>query len=133
MNDQPLVPPPERWSESPAYLMGIELFNDRQYWESHEAWEEIWLHCDGVQSEFLQGLIQCAAALLKFQRNEPAPAKRLYATGMGRLILCPEHYMGLDVRGFQRDMEACFQPILTGPYRQLDEGKLPRIEVKAQE
>ena len=35
-------PPPERWHASEPYLRGIELFNQHKFWESHEAWEEIW-------------------------------------------------------------------------------------------
>jgi predicted metal-dependent hydrolase len=120
-------PPPERWAESAAYLQGVELFNRREFWESHEAWEDIWLKCDGIQAEFLQGLIQSAAALLKYQRNEPAPAKRLYATAMGRLSLCPDKYMGLDVREFQRQLAECMRPVVAGPYAALDESKIPRI------
>ena len=122
-------PPPERWAESAAYLHGIELFNRREFWESHEAWEEIWLKCDGIQAEYLQGLIQAAAALLKYQRNEPAPARRLYATAMGRLSLCPDKYMGLDVREFQRHLEACMRPVITGPFAPIDESKIPRLSV----
>src|SRR5437763_14491567 len=110
------VPPePERWQESEHYLRGIELFNSGAYWESHEAWEEIWLEAEGIQSEFLQGLIQSAAALLKYGRNEPAPARRLYDTSSRRLSLCPDHYMGLDVRAFQQAMRTCFAPLLEGP------------------
>jgi hypothetical protein len=123
-------PPPERWAEIPAYLRGIELFNNREFWESHEAWEDIWLKCDGIQAEFLQGLIQSAAALLKYQLNQPAPAARLLNTAMARLSLCPDRYMGLDVRAFQQAMLVCMQPIVSGPYVAIDETKIPRIAVQ---
>lgn len=128
----PTPPPlPEQWYESEHYVAGISLFNRQLFWEAHEAWEEIWLEADGVQSEFLQGLIQCAAALLKYTRNEPAPARRLYDTSARRLSLCPDDYMGLDVRAFQRAMETCFAPILTGPYRALETSEIPRIDIRA--
>lgn len=125
-----LPPPPERWHESDHYLRGIELFNSGAYWEAHEAWEEIWLEADGIQSEFLQGLIQCAAALLKYSRNEPAPARRLYNTATARLHLCPDDYMGLDVRKFEREMNDCFKPILEGPYEEIDLNKVPRLNLR---
>jgi len=123
-------PEPERWHESEHYLRGVELFNSGAYWESHEAWEEIWLEADGIQSEFLQGLIQCAAALLKYSRNEPAPARRLFDTATARLKLCPDVYMGLNVRKFEAEMRECFKPILEGPYREIDPERIPRIEVR---
>lgn len=120
--------PPERWAEEAAYLEGIRLFNAREFWESHEAWEEIWLGCEGPQAEFLQGLIQCAAALLKFSRQQPAPALRLYDAAMLRLDGCPERFMGLDVRAFQAAMRECFQPLLKGPPAPMDPAKVPRLE-----
>jgi predicted metal-dependent hydrolase len=120
---------PELWAEDPAYLSGIQLFNQRQFWESHEAWEEIWLHCDGIQSEFLQGLIQAAAALLKYQRNEFPPAQRLSNTALGRLQQCPDYYMGLNVRAFEQSFKDCMQPVLSGHNSPLDGTKIPQIEV----
>lgn len=121
-------PEPELWYQSEHYLLGIELFNAQAFWEAHEAWEEIWLEADGIQSEFLQALIQSSAALLKYARIEPAPALRLYNTSMRRFSLCPDHYMGLDVRHFEAAMELCFQPILTGQYRKLDDTLIPAIK-----
>ena len=120
---------PERWAEDDAYLSGIRLFNQRQFWESHEAWEEIWLHCDGIQSEFLQGLIQAAAALLKYQRNEFPPALRLCNTALGRLRQCPDIYMGLNVRAFELALEACMQPVLYGQNTPIENSKIPQIVV----
>jgi len=122
-------PTPERWFESQPYLHGIELFNQRKFWDSHEAWEEIWLLTDGIQAEFLQGLIQSAAALLKYQRNEPAPALRLYNTAKGRLDLCPDDYMGLNVRAFQIAMAACFAPLIDDRSLPIDPALIPIIKV----
>jgi len=125
--------PPEEWPREPAYLEGIALFNAGKFWESHEAWEKIWLQVDGTHSEFMQGLIQSAAALLKFERHELAPALRLYETAMRRLSLTPDRYMGLDVRGFQALMKICFEPILTSLPGQISEpierDKIPKIAV----
>ena len=124
------APDPEFWYESEHYVHGISLFNQGLYWEAHEAWEEIWLEADGIQSEFLQGLIQSAAALLKYTRNEPSPARRLYDTSSRRLALCPDMYMGLNVRDFQNSMEQCFLPILKGPYQPINALLIPRIAVE---
>jgi len=120
---------PSSLTEDARYLEGIRLFNAGLFWESHEAWEEIWLDAEGIQAEYLQGLIQAAAALLKYHRNEPAPAKRLYETAMRRLSLCPDKYMGLDVRDFQRVLDKCFQPIIVGPYSTICDSEVPRITV----
>lgn len=120
---------PADWATNATYLHGIELFNNRQFWEAHEAWEEIWLVVDGVQSDFLQGLIQCSAALLKYSRAETAPALRLYKTAREKLDRCPDQYMGLNVRDFQRAMAAAFHPIVAGTLQPLDPNSIPLIRV----
>jgi uncharacterized protein len=64
---------PERWHECRPYLYGIDLFNGRYYWESHVAWESLWLACGrkGVTADFLKGLIKLAAAGVKALEGKP--------------------------------------------------------------
>jgi hypothetical protein len=112
-------------TEANPYLRGIELFNARKFWEAHEAWEELWLEVDGIESDFYQGLIQSAAALLKFQRGELDPARRLYQLAKEKLDRCPAEYMRLNVREFQERMAASFAPILDGCAGDIDEAAIP--------
>src|SRR6516165_8641523 len=53
---------PERWHTDKTYLYGIDLFNAGCFWESHAAWEALWLGCGrhGRVAYFLKGLIQLA-------------------------------------------------------------------------
>ncbi len=55
------------WLDCPAYLLGVDLFNLRFYWESHEAWEEVWnaVGHRSLSGRMIQGMIQVAASLLK--------------------------------------------------------------------
>jgi uncharacterized protein len=63
----------ERWHESRPYLYGIDLFNGSYYWESHVAWESLWLVSGrkGVTADFLKGLIKLAAAGVKALEAKP--------------------------------------------------------------
>ena len=49
--------------------LGIELFNRGEFWESHEAWEQIWMRHAEPSRVFLQALIQLAAAYHQLQRG----------------------------------------------------------------
>jgi hypothetical protein len=64
---------PERWQQSRIYLLGLDLFNRGYYWESHVAWESLWLGCGrkGVTAAFLKGLIKLAAAGVKAREGRP--------------------------------------------------------------
>lgn len=53
-----------------AIKMGLELFNEERYWESHEALESAWRVAAGDEKEILQGLILVAAAFVHSQKNE---------------------------------------------------------------
>jgi len=58
---------PQAWSDCPAYLRGIELFNLGRHWEAHEEWEQLW-HAAGRRgpvADFLKALIKLAAAAVK--------------------------------------------------------------------
>lgn len=79
---------------------GIELFNHGRFFESHEAWEEIWRSTTPEPRDLFQGLIQVAAAMHQFlglKRNE-APIKTL-AKARGRLEPFAPVSHGLDVEG----------------------------------
>jgi hypothetical protein len=76
----PALPPgvePDRWLECRPYLYGLDLFNWGYYWESHVAWESLWLACGrkGTVADFLKGLIKLAAAGVKALEGTPQGVK----------------------------------------------------------
>lgn len=111
---QPFLPlPPERWRENEAYLFGVDLYNAGFLWEAHESWEEAWhptRAVDPIQGEFLQGLIQCAAACLKIPMGQPRGLHRLAELSAGRLEAVARaegpHYMGLDPGALAAELRA---------------------------
>jgi predicted metal-dependent hydrolase len=48
--------------DSAKYLRGISLFNDAEFFDAHEALEDIWRAAPPENKKFLQGLIQVAVA-----------------------------------------------------------------------
>lgn len=78
------------------FLKGIERFNKREFWDAHEEWEEIWLHASSEMHQFLQGLIQIAAAYHHVKRGTLRGAVRLFDAALARLEPFPPQYCGLD-------------------------------------
>lgn len=76
---------------------GVRLFNDREFWHAHEAWEALWLEADddGLV-QFYQGLIQLAAAYHHMQRGTFPGAVRLFEAALRRLEPFPAGYHDLD-------------------------------------
>jgi hypothetical protein len=93
--------PADAFREDEDYLRGIDLYHAGYLWEAHEAWEGIWKASpDPVQRDFLQGLIQLAASLLKRHVGHERGARGLAEAARERLTRVAAHhprYMGLDI------------------------------------
>lgn len=124
MNDEPY---------HPLYLQGVEYFNDCQFFESHEAWEELWTDNHGPARKFLQGMIQAAVALHHFGNGNIRGAKKVYYGSRGYLDAYRPHYMGLDVDSFLQQMDRCFAGVAAAqddfPDIELDPETIPEIHL----
>ena len=78
----------------PSYLRFIELFNDEQFWESHEVLEQPWRENGSL---FYKGMIIYASAFVHTQRGNPVGVRKQMVKAAGYLGMYAPHYMGLDV------------------------------------
>ena len=91
----PALTPEERRE---LFATGIRLFNRGEFFECHEAFEEIWRSTTPEPKDLFQGLIQVGVGLFHFfERRRPDVARRVLAKGRRRLEpLAPESH-GLDL------------------------------------
>jgi predicted metal-dependent hydrolase len=103
----PPVPPTER----PQFLQAERLHNGGEYYEAHEAWEEIWTsEANDEWRIFVQGLIQVTSAFHKlFFQREPRGASRLLERGLEKLDRYPGDYLGVALAPF-RDASRALLP-----------------------
>jgi len=80
----------------PRFREGVAHFNSRQFWEAHESWEELWLAAGTDLEQFLQGLIQLAAAYHHVQRGTFRGGVRLFDAALRRLSAFPQRFCGID-------------------------------------
>jgi len=64
----------------------FELFEKKQFWEAHEALEDIWRESSGDQRLFYQAWIQICAAFLK--ENFPQARERLFLAAKEKWRQC---------------------------------------------
>ena len=78
------------------FLEGLDRFNARRFWDAHESWETLWLQSTSEVKQFLQGLIQVAAAYHHIQRGTLRGVPRLVDAGLRRLAMFPPGFNGVD-------------------------------------
>jgi predicted metal-dependent hydrolase len=84
-----------RFHESLA--KGIDLFNCREFYEAHEAWEEGWIDEISDNRVLLQGLIQVAAGFFKLQCAAPIGTVKLLELGLAKLRPFVGRSLGVDL------------------------------------
>lgn len=121
--------------ERKLYYDGIQLFNEHEFFDAHEAWEDAWHMAYGVKHDFYQGLIQCAVALEHYRRSNPRGVVSLYKSYRPKFEQVPPVFMGLDVAKFLGEMREALRPIIEAeplPEKgsiELDVSRAPRIEL----
>ncbi len=110
-----------------SFVRGARLFDSGAFFEAHEAWEEQWrIETDPVQRQFLQGLIQVAAALHKLLvMGAREPALRVFGRALAKLDASPADITreeGFDLTAFRLAIHACADALTSG---QLDRASIP--------
>jgi len=104
---------------------GISLFNAQAFWHAHEAWERDWLVAEEPHKQFLQGLIQLAAAYYHVQRGTFSGGVRLFDAALRRLEDFPEGYSGVDRSETVAIAVQHRERIARG--ERIDSGELPKL------
>lgn len=115
----------ENWQDCEAYLFSIDLFNHGFWWEAHERLKHVSIGA-GRESEagqFVQGVIQVAAALLKHFMGEKVGAETLATLGLGNIQKVKGIYLGIDVETLAGQVEDCLKA---------GDAKYPRIRLIAE-
>lgn len=114
---------PEDWRTCQPYLYGIDLFNHGYWWESHESLEAVWIAAgqETPTGQFIQGLIQVAAAQLKRFIGQERGARMLTESGVAKLSLLKGTYLGVEIASLVAEAERCLGE---------DRGEYPRISLE---
>lgn len=78
---------------------GQTLFNNDEFFEAHEAWEELWHLEAGRDREFLQGLILVAAHFVHLAKGNWSGAVGVASNAQMKLAILPVNgaYKALDI------------------------------------
>lgn len=97
------------------YLEGLRRFNNREFFEAHEVWEDLWRDERGPSRRYYQGLIQVAVCLHHFGNGNTRGAWKLYHTSRGYLEGYRPQHLGLDLDRLLADLETCCAELVRSP------------------
>ena len=82
--------------EDELFQQGMEAFNNRQFYDAHEYWEELWLDYKLDDAQFIQGLIQLAVSYFHFYNGNINGARSMIKKCLKKLKIF-ESSRGINV------------------------------------
>lgn len=93
----------------PMAVKGIALFDERHYWEAHEALEAAWLDEAGPARHLYKGILQAGVTYLQIERANFVGMAKMYERCKKWLTPWPDQCRGLDVAALRRDVAAAVE------------------------
>ena len=90
--------------EDILFQKGIKAFNERNFYDAHEYWEELWLDYKLDDSKFIQGLIQLAVSYYHLFNNNLNGAKSMIKKCLGKLENFDKSW-GIDVNDLKKQVQ----------------------------
>ena len=89
---------------SQRFREGIALFNAEEFFEAHEALEDVWRESTGNDRQFFQGLVQVAVGLHHYSTGNKVGAQSVLARALENLRGYPSHYSGIRLDSVRKDV-----------------------------
>ncbi len=80
-----------------TFWLGIQQFNQRQFYDCHDTLEAIWLEAPELDKKFYQGILQIAVGLYHLSNLNQRGAMILLGEGVKRLSEYQPSYYDIDV------------------------------------
>jgi len=93
------------------FLTGIKEYNNKDFFESHDTWEEIWHELRGTDRLFVQGLIHSAIGLYHLTNGNWKGARSQFEKCEKKLSAYLPKYRGLNVQAFLNHHAKNCQPL----------------------
>ncbi len=88
-----------------SLLTALNLFNNHEWYEAHDAFEEIWNSVDGDERQVIQGILQVSVSQFHLSKGNLNGATILLGEGLGRIKTRTKIDLGIDLESFCRCLE----------------------------
>ena len=88
-----------------SLLDALNLFNKHEWYEAHDAFEEIWNSVDGDERQVIQGILQVSVSQFHLSKGNLNGATILLGEGLGRIKTRTKMDLGIDLESFCECLE----------------------------
>ena len=75
----------------------INLFNNKEWYEAHDAFEDLWNNLEGDERQIIQGILQVAVSQFHLSKGNLNGATILLGEGLGRIKTRKTNTLGIDL------------------------------------
>lgn len=90
---------------------GLACYRNREFFEAHEHWEDVWNNLTGLEKTFVQAFIQVTVAMHHCQQRNLPGAQSLLRRALQKLERCPECFAGVDAASLAVDLRAWLEAL----------------------
>jgi len=88
-----------------SFLDALNLFNNQEWYEAHDAFEDIWNTLDGDERQIIQGILQVSVSQFHLSKGNTNGATILLGEGLGRIKNRTNIDLGIDLESFCKCLE----------------------------
>ena len=94
-----------------SLFIALNLFNNHEWYEAHDAFEDIWNYVDGDERQVIQGILQVSVSQFHLSRGNLNGATILLGEGLGRIKTRTKLDLGIDLESFCRCLEGLLKKL----------------------
>ena len=83
-----------------SFFTALNFFNKHEWYEAHDAFEEIWNSVDGDERQVIQGILQVSVSQFHLSKGNLNGATILLGEGLGRIKTRTKINLGVDLELF---------------------------------
>ena len=114
----------------PEFYKGLDYFNRGFYFESHDAWEEVWAEAKGKKKIFYQALIMVSVSLYHFENENLEGALSCHRKALNHFRQLPDHYLSLNLRELAERLGEFYSGLPANNETELQSKPRPRLQLE---
>ena len=105
----------------------IDLFNNKKWYEAHDAFEDLWINLDGDERQIIQGILQVSVSQFHLNKGNFNGATILLGEGLGRIKTRKKNTLGIDLESFCECLEDLLKKLQFN--EKLNENDMPFLKI----